>query len=91
LITTMDHGDVGSKVRKKQSIFECGIAAADHSNGDIAVKGAVAGGATRNPAADQFLLGFNSEILRTRARGNDDRLGFNFFAVAQRYRHRAAG
>src|SRR5690606_20918400 len=57
------------------------IAAAYYDDVLVLVEEAVAGGATRNAAAHESLLGGQAQVLRGGARGDDERVAGVFAAV----------
>jgi hypothetical protein len=67
-----DARSVSRKAREEGRLLARRIAAADHRHGHVAVEGAVAGGARRQPVADELLFIRQPEPLRTRAARDDE-------------------
>ena len=72
----MHQRDLFAEAREKIGLFHGGVAAAHHHDLLAAIKEAVTSGATRYAVADELLLVGEVEPARRRARGNDERAGF---------------
>jgi hypothetical protein len=70
----MHEDHFGGDVRQIEGFLDCGVSPADHRDLLVTIKKAVAGGAGRDPAAAEGLLGRQAEIHGAGARGDDERI-----------------
>ena len=77
LVAAVDEVDLRGEAREEGRLLGRGIAAADHADGHVAVKGAVAGGARGEAVADELLFARQPEPARGGARGDDERARFD--------------
>ena len=75
----MDQIDLAGKAGQEVRLFAGTVAATDHADRDIAVKGAIAGRTGRQSTADELLLIRQSEVARSRTSRNDHSLRFKGF------------
>ncbi len=80
-VSAVDEVNLGREAGEEGGFFAGGVAAADDADGDIAVEGAVAGGAGGESVADKFFFAGEAEPLCARAGGDDKGLRFNPFSV----------
>jgi hypothetical protein len=71
----MDEIDLGSEACEEAGFLARGIAAADDSDGHIAVEGAVTDGAGGDAVANKFALPREARPFCRSPRGDDERAG----------------
>ena len=73
-VAAVDQVHLGGDVGQVQGFFHGGVAAADHAHGLVPVEKTIAGGAARNTAAHEALLGGQAQVLGRSASGDDQRV-----------------
>ena len=75
LVAPVNHGDPGAEARQEDGLLHGGVATSGHCDVLLAEEEAVAGGAGRDPVAEQAVLVGHAEHERASAGGDDDRVG----------------
>ena len=81
-IATVDQVYLRGDIRQIQSLFHCGVAAADHRHFLVAIEESVAGSARGNAAAFEGFFGRQAQVTGGSAGGDDQRVTGVLAAVA---------
>ena len=82
LVAAVDQRDFIGDVRQVQRFFDGRVAAADDGHFLVAVEETIAGGAGGHALAHEFRFRWQAQVLRGRARGDDQGVARVFVAVA---------